>query len=64
MNLWEALTTTPEMERLDFVIRGHERLELRLSRLIDVLLEKQLITHNEAAKLRADEPVRAARQPQ
>ena len=64
MNLWEALTTTPEMERLDFVIREYEMLEHRLSRLIDVLLEKQLITHDEAAQLRTDEPVRAARQRQ
>ena len=56
MNLWDALTTTPEMERLDYVIREYEKLDRRFAALITLLLEKGLITHDEAVRLRTEDP--------
>jgi hypothetical protein len=56
MNLWETLTNTPESERLDYVIREYEKLERRLATLVDMLVQKNLITHDEAVRLRTQDP--------
>ena len=46
-----------EVPRLDYAIREHDKLERRFSALIDLLVEKKLITHDEAVRLRIQDPV-------
>jgi hypothetical protein len=41
-----------ELPRLDAVIEEHEQLNRRFSALINLLVEKKLITHDEAVRLR------------
>jgi hypothetical protein len=44
-----------EYPRLDAVIEDHEKLKRRFSALIDLLVEKNLITHDEAVRLRTSD---------
>ena len=44
-----------ELPRLDAVIEEHEKLKRRFAALLNVLVEKKLITHDEAVRLRTEE---------
>jgi len=53
MKLTDILNTPlTEVPRLDSAIREHEKLERRFEALIDLMVERQLITRDEAMRLR------------
>ena len=49
-------TPMTEVPRLDYAIQENEKLKRKFSELVDILLEKKLVTHDEAARLRSTEP--------
>ena len=56
MSLLDAFRTpVTEGPRLDHVIREHEKLGRRFNALVELLVEKKVLTRDEVARLRADQ---------
>ena len=56
MNVFELAEIVPgEPERLDYIIREHEKLERRFAALADLLVEKQILSRDEVDRLKSEE---------
>jgi hypothetical protein len=52
MGFLDALNTPlTEVPRLDYAIRAHDSLERRFNLLVELLVEKKVLSHDDVAKL-------------
>ena len=52
MELFDVVGMPGEPQRLDYIIKEHEKLQRRFTALVDLLFEKKLISHDEAVRIR------------